>query len=325
MSKRALITGITGQDGSYLTEFLLEKGYKVYGVKRRTSTVNTERIEHLLDDVEIIEGDLQDSASLGRAVQHSKPDEVYNLGAQSYVKTSFGQPELTGDITGLGCTRLLEAIREWQPNAKFYQASSSEMFGKQTPPHNEQTPFFPRSPYGAAKMYAYWMTVNYREQGFFACNGILYNHESKFRGTEFVTQKIARGVAAIKAGTQSELMLGNLEARRDWGHARDFVEAMWLMLQHDIPDDYVVATGHAYSVRDFAEKAFEVVGLDYRNHVRVDAANLRPTEVDHLVGDASKAHRVLGWAPKISFDELVREMVEHAVENPPQQVSMQRK
>lgn len=314
--KKALITGITGQDGAFLSELLLSKGYKVYGIKRRTSTVTTSRIEHLLNDVEIIEGDLLDSASLVRAVDQSSPDEVYNLGAQSYVKTSFGQPELTGEITGLGTTRLIEAIRERAPKAKFYQASSSEMFGKLIPPHNESTPFWPRSPYGAAKVYAHWMTVNFREQGFFACNGILYNHESHRRGAEFVTQKIARGVAAIKLGHQTKLFLGNLDARRDWGHARDFVEAMWLMLQQDKPDDYVVATGTAHSVREFAERAFAIAGLNYLDYVEVSSDNMRPTEVDYLVGDSTKARQVLGWTPKATFDDLVREMVEHAIENP---------
>lgn len=314
--KRALITGINGQDGSYLSELLLSKGYKVFGLKRRTSTVNIYRIKDILGDIELLDGDLADSSSLVEAVKYAKPDEVYNLAAQSFVKSSFSQPELTGDITGLGVTRLLEAIRGSAPNAKFYQASSSEMYGNSVPPQSETTLFYPRSPYGCAKLYAFWITKNYRESGMFACNGILFNHEGPRRGPEFVTQKIAQGVAAIHAGLTNELRLGNLEAKRDWGHAKDYVEAMWLMLQQDKPDDYVVATGEAHTVKEFAEVAFNRVGLDYKKHVVIDPAFYRPTEVDYLLGDPKKAMTELNWKPKISFYELVNEMVDHAVSNP---------
>lgn len=318
MAKRALVTGITGQDGSWIAELLLEKGYRVFGLKRRTSVVTTNRIKHILDDIELIDGDLSDSASLIEAVRKSKPNEVYNLAAQSFVKSSFSQPELTGDITGLGVTRLLDAVSKEAPEARFYQASSSEMFGSAPPPQNELTPFHPRSPYGAAKMYAYWMTVNYREREkpLFACNGVLYNHESKRRGAEFVTQKIAQGAAAIALKKSSVLKLGNLEAKRDWGHARDFVEAMWLMLQADKPDDYVIATNEAHSVKEFADLAFKRVGLDYRDYVEIDPEFYRPSEVDYLLGDYSKAHKALGWSPKIGFNELVNEMVDWAMEHP---------
>lgn len=314
--KRALITGVTGQDGSYLAELLLEKGYKVFGLKRRSSVVSTGRIKHLLDEIEMLDGDLIDSSSLHEAVRRSKPSEVYNLAAQSFVQTSFAQPELTGEVTGLGVARLLEAIAKEAPEAKFYQASSSEMFGSAPPPQSEKTPFHPRSPYGVAKMYGYWLTVNYREQNkVFGCNGILYNHESPRRGSEFVTQKIAQGVAAIAHGHTKELRLGNLDAKRDWGHARDFVEAMWLMLQTDKADDYVVATGEAHSVREFAQAAFARAGLDYEEHVVIDPAFYRPAEVDFLLGDSSKARMALGWKPKIGFEDLVNEMVDWAMEH----------
>lgn len=313
--KRALITGITGQDGSYLAELLLDKGYKVYGLKRRTANVSTSRISHLLDDIEIIEGDLADSASLVAAIRTSAPDEIYNLGAQSFVASSFTQPETTADITGLGVLRLLEATRTFAPDARFYQASSSEMFGSSPSPHSETTRFHPRSPYGAAKLFGYWITVNYRERegGIFAVNGILHNHESPRRGIEFVTQKIAYGVAAIKKGYQSKLYLGNLDAKRDWGHAKDYVEAMWLMLQQDKPEDFVIATGEAHSVRDFCQAAFGHVGLNYEDHVEVSPKFFRPAEVDFLKGDAARAKEVLGWTPRISFEELAAEMVDSAL------------
>lgn len=317
MKRKALITGCTGQDGSYLAEFLLEKDYEVYGLKRRSSVVSTGRIKHLLDEIEVIDGDLLDAASLNVAVQKSRPDEVYNLAAQSFVKSSFAQAEYTGEATGLGVTRLLEACRAITPMPRFYQASSSEMFGSSPPPQNEETILHPRSPYGCAKVYAYWMTVNYRESyGMFGCNGILYNHESPRRGVEFVTQKIAQGVAAIAQGKEKKLMLGNLDARRDWGHSRDFVEAMWLMLQADKPDDYVVATGEAHSVREFANAAFSHVGLNYEDYVGIDPAFFRPAEVDFLLGDASKARKALGWKPKITFQQLVEEMVDYAMDHP---------
>jgi len=322
--KRALITGLTGQDGSYLAELLLSKGYKVFGLKRRTSCVSTSRIKNILDDVELIDGDLCDSSSLMEAVRRSKPDEVYNLGAQSFVASSFTQPELTGEVTGMGVTRLLEAVSKQSPNARFYQASSSEMFGSSPPPQDESTPFHPRSPYGAAKMYAYWMVVNYRERAnnpLFGCNGILYNHESPRRGSEFVTQKIAQGVAAIHHGHAKVLKLGNLDAMRDWGHAKDFVEAMYLMLQADKPDDYVIATGEAHSVREFVDAAFSRVGLAYEDYVEIDPQFFRPTEVDYLLGSCAKARKQLGWTPKIKFNELVNEMVDAAVAHP--EVSLQ--
>lgn len=317
--KRALLTGITGQDGSYLAELLLEKGYKVFGLKRRTSVVSTGRIKHLLSDVELIDGDLMDSSSLIEAVRRTKPDEIYNLAAQSFVQSSFTQPELTGETTGLGVTRLLEAISKEAPEARFYQASSSEMFGKCKPPQSETSPFHPRSPYGAAKMYAFWMTINYRERDknpIFGCNGILFNHESPRRGSEFVTQKIAQGVAAIANGQAKEIRLGNLEAKRDWGHAKDFVEAMYLMLQQDKPDDYVISTGETHSVREFAEVAFNHVDLDYEKYVVIDPSFYRPTEVDVLLGDCSKAKKALGWKPQISFKDLVEEMVDAAMRHP---------
>jgi GDPmannose 4,6-dehydratase len=310
--KTALITGVTGQDGSYLAEFLLEKGYRVVGMVRRTSTVNFDRIKHIQDQIEIVQGDLLDQSSLMEIIRAYQPDEVYNLAAQSFVPTSFSQPVLTGEFTALGVTRLLEAIRHVKPDARFYQASSSEMFGKVVEvPQRETTPFYPRSPYGVAKVYGHWITVNYRESyGMFACSGILFNHESPRRGLEFVTHKVTHAAARIKLGLQRELRLGNLEARRDWGYAGDYVRGMWLMLQQDQPDDYVLATGKMHSVRELCEVAFGHVGLDWRDYVVVDPKHYRPAEVDLLVGDASKARRVLGWEPSVNFEQLVRMMVD---------------
>jgi GDPmannose 4,6-dehydratase len=310
--KTALITGVTGQDGSYLAEFLLEKGYRVVGMVRRTSTVNFDRIKHIQDQIEIVQGDLLDQSSLMEIIRAYQPDEVYNLAAQSFVPTSFSQPVLTGEFTALGVTRLLEAIRHVKPDARFYQASSSEMFGKVVEvPQRETTPFYPRSPYGVAKVYGHWITVNYRESyGMFACSGILFNHESPRRGLEFVTHKVTHAAARIKLGLQRELRLGNLEARRDWGYAGDYVRGMWLMLQQDQPDDYVLATGETHSVRELCEVAFGHVGLDWRDYVVVDPKHYRPAEVDLLVGDASKARRVLGWEPSVNFEQLVRMMVD---------------
>ncbi len=307
----ALITGITGQDGSYLAEFLLEKGYDVHGVIRRSSSVNMERIAHLQDRVHLVSADLLDQNSLINALEDAQPSEVYNLAAQSFVPASWSQPVLTGECTALGVTRVLEAIRTVNPRIRFFQASSSEMFGKvETSPQNEKTPFYPRSPYGVAKVYGHYITVNYRESyGLFACSGILFNHESPRRGLEFVTRKITNGVARIKLGLARELRLGNLDARRDWGYSGDYVRAMWLMLQQERPDDYVVATGETHSVREFVEAAFAHVGLDYRDFVRVDPAFIRPAEVDLLQGDAAKAREKLGWAPSASFDNLVQMMV----------------
>ena len=317
MAKKALITGITGQDGSYLSEFLLSKGYEVYGLKRRTSTNSGERISHLLHDIKLIDGDLTDASSLQRAVRECQPDEVYNLAAQSFVQTSFVQPELTMEVTGVGVLRMLEAIRSAAPQAKLYQASTSEMFGGHPPPQGVETPFYPKSPYGVAKLAAHWMVVTYRESyQMFACSGILFNHESYRRGQEFVTQKIARGAAAIKLGMTNSLSLGNLEAKRDWGHAKDFVEAMWMMLQQDSPEDYVIATGEAHTVREFVELAFNTLGLDYQKHVVIDPRFFRPSEVNFLLGDYGKAQSRMGWRPKISFAELVNEMVSHAYAHP---------
>lgn len=312
MAKRALITGITGQDGSYLAEFLLDKGYEVFGLVQRHATDPYENMSHLLERVRILTGDLGDSGSLLRAVETSQPDEVYNLGAQSFVKASWDLAELTGDVTGVGVTRLLEAIRAVKPDAKFYQASSSEMFGKvREVPQTELTPFHPRSPYGVAKVYGHYITVNYRESyGMFACSGILFNHESPRRGREFVTRKIAETVAKIKLGQARELRLGNLEAKRDWGFAGDYVEAMWLMLQQETPDDFVVGTGKNHTVQEFCEKAFSHVGLNWKDYVVQDEAFMRPAEVDELIADPSKAKRVLGWQPKVSFEELVTMMVD---------------
>lgn len=312
MKKKALITGITGQDGPYLAELLLDKGYEVYGLVQRQATDPYENMNHLLDQVKILTGDLADSGSLIRAVQVSDPDEVYNLAAQSFVKASWDLAELTGDITGLGVTRLLEALRMAKPKAKFYQASSSEMFGKvRETPQKETTPFHPRSPYGVAKVYGHFITVNYRESyGMFTCSGILFNHESPRRGREFVTRKISETVAKIKLGQVKELRLGNLEAKRDWGFAGDYVEAMWLMLQQDTPDDFVVGTGKNHSVQEFCELAFAQVGLNWEDYVRQDEAFMRPAEVDELIADSSKARKVLGWQPKVSFEELVKMMVD---------------
>jgi GDPmannose 4,6-dehydratase len=310
--KTALITGITGQDGSYLAESLLDKGYRVVGMVRRASTESYERIEHLRARVELRQGDLLDQLSMIRLVEDTRPHEVYNLAAQSFVPTSWNQPVLTGEFTALGVTRLLEAVRLVDPAIRFYQASSSEMFGQVSQiPQTEQTPFHPRSPYGVAKVYGHTITVNYRESyGLYACCGILFNHESPRRGAEFVTRKVSDGVARIRRGLCRELRLGNLEARRDWGYAGDYVSAMWLMLQQDEPDDYVVATGETHSVRELVELAFGHVGLDWREHVTVDESLKRPAEVDLLRGDASKARRRLGWAPKVGFAELVRMMVD---------------
>jgi GDPmannose 4,6-dehydratase len=313
MATRALITGITGQDGSYLAELLLAKGYdEVIGMVRRSSTVNFERIGHLQDQLTLVPGDLLDEASLIEVLRMHRPDEVYNLAAQSFVQTSFGQPVLTGETTALGVTRLLDAIRIVDPDVRFYQASSSEMFGKVVEvPQRETTPFHPRSPYGVAKVYGHWLTVNYRESyDLHATSGILFNHESPRRGLEFVTRKITHGVARIKAGLDTELRLGNLEAQRDWGFAGDYVEAMWLMLQQDKASDFVVSTGETHSVREFCEVAFGHVGLDYQEFVVQDEKFFRPAEVDLLVGDAEKARTVLGWQPTTSFTELVTSMVE---------------
>jgi GDPmannose 4,6-dehydratase len=316
--KKALITGITGQDGSYLAELLLSKGYHVWGVIRRSSSFNTGRIDHIDQDphdpepkLKLVHGDLNDASSLNRIVRMVEPDEIYNLGAQSHVRVSFDVPEYTGEVTGLSATRLLEAIRESGIQTKFYNASSSEMFGSAPAPQSEQTTFWPRSPYAAAKVYAHWMTVNYREgYGMFACNGILFNHESPRRGETFVTRKITMAVARIKLGKQEKLFLGNLDARRDWGFAGDYVEAMWKMMQQDKPDDYVIATGETYSVRDFLEEAFGYAELKWQDHVEIDPRYFRPTEVDLLQGDASKARRELGWKPRVGFKALVHMMVD---------------
>jgi GDPmannose 4,6-dehydratase len=310
--RRALITGITGQDGSYLAEFLLEKGYHVVGMVRRASTESFERIAHLRDRIEIREGDLLDQLSLITLLHHVDPHEVYNLAAQSFVPTSWEQPILTSEVTALGATRLLEAIRVVDRSIKFYQASSSEMFGKvRETPQSELTPFHPRSPYGVAKTYAHYLTINYRESyGIFACSGILFNHESPRRGKQFVTRKVTDGVARIRAGRAKQLRLGNLDAKRDWGFAGDYVQAMWLMLQQPKADDYVVAAGETHSVRELCEIAFSHAGLDWQEHVVVDPAFVRPAEVDLLIGDASKARRVLGWAAKHSFRQLIEMMVD---------------
>ena len=322
--KRALITGITGQDGSYLAELLLAKGYEVHGIIRRSSSFNTGRIDHLYRDphsagarLHLHFGDLNDASSLNRLLRTIEPEEIYNLGAQSHVRVSFDIPEYTGEVTGLGTVRLLEALRETglANSMRFYQASSSEMFGTAPPPQDERTPFHPRSPYACAKAYAYWVTVNHREAyGMFAVNGILFNHESPRRGETFVTRKITRSVGRIKQGLQNELYLGNLDAKRDWGFAGDYVEAMWLAMQHEIPDDYVVATGECHTVREFCEEAFGRAGLDYRDFVKMDARYLRPSEVDHLEGNAAKARAVLGWRPKMSFKDLVQVMVDSDLE-----------
>jgi GDPmannose 4,6-dehydratase len=317
--RKALITGITGQDGSYLAEFLLAKEYEVHGIIRRASTFNTGRIDHLYQDPHINGvrlflhyGDIADSTNLIKLLYRIQPDEIYHLAAQSHVRVSFDIPEYTGDVTGLGTVRLLEAIRETGLKAKFYQASSSEMYGRaKEVPQRETTPFYPRSPYGAAKVYAYWVTVNYRESyGLFACNGILFNHESPRRGETFVTRKITRAVAHIRAGLQRKLYLGNLDAKRDWGYAKEYVEAMWLMLQQEHADDYVVATGETHSVREFLAEAFSYVGLDWQDYVEIDPNYYRPAEVELLLGDPSKAKRQLGWEPRVTFQDLVRLMVD---------------
>ena len=323
--KRALITGITGQDGSYLAELLLEKGYEVFGLVRRSSTVNFERIGHLQDKIELISGDLLDQKSLASALQAARPQEVYNLGAQSFVPVSWEQPMLTGEVTGLGVTRLLEAIRSYDENIRFYQASTSELFGKaQETPQNEKTAFYPRSPYGVSKLYAHWITINYRESyGLFACTGILFNHESPRRGREFATRKITYGVARIKCGLDQELRLGNLESRRDWGYAGDFVRAMWMMLQQDEPDDYVIATGTTRTIGEFCEVAFAHAGLDWRQHVVVDERFMRPAEVHILLGDSTKAREKLGWVPEVGFEEMVQQMVDWDLEQVAEQVAHQ--
>ena len=309
--KTALITGVTGQDGSYLAELLLEEGYRVVGMTRRSSTDVHERIQHIVDDIEFVSGDLLDQTSITTIIKNVKPDEVYNLAAQSFVPTSWTQPVLTGEFTALGVTRVLEAIRATDPTIRFYQASSSEMFGKvQAVPQNEDTPFYPRSPYGVAKLYGHWITVNYRESfDLYAVSGILFNHESPRRGKEFVTRKISDGVARIKLGLSKELRLGNLDAQRDWGFAGDYVRAMWLMLQQPAPDDYVIATGETHEVREFVRLAFEAVDLDWERYVVVDPRFYRPAEVDLLIGDPAKAKAQLGWTPNVSFADLVGRMV----------------
>ena len=309
---KALITGITGQDGSYLAELLLGKGYEVVGMLRRSSSVNFDRIDHIRDDIEVAQGDLLDGASMVNVLRDHEPEEVYNLAAQSFVQTSFGQPVLTGEITALGVTRLLDAVRIVSPETRFYQASSSEMFGKVVEePQNEQTPFHPRSPYGVAKVYGHWITLNYRESyDMYAVSGMLFNHESPRRGIEFVTRKITDGVARIKHGQATELRLGNLDAQRDWGFAGDYVDAMWRMLQRDAPKDYVIATGKTHTVRQFCESAFGAAGLNWEEYVVIDDRYYRPAEVDQLVGDATLARDELGWKPTVSFDELVSMMVE---------------
>jgi GDPmannose 4,6-dehydratase len=326
MSKRALITGITGQDGSYLAEFLLEKGYEVYGIIRRSSSFNRGRIDPIYENPHIPEeknrhlhlvyGDLNDASSLNKILRTVKPDEIYNLGAQSHVRVSFDVPEYTAEVTGVGTVRLLEAIMESGLTPKFYQASSSEMFGKVLEvPQKETTPFYPRSPYGAAKVYAYWITVNYRESyNLFACNGILFNHESPRRGESFVTRKITKAAARIKLGLQQELYLGNIDAKRDWGYAKDYVEAMWLMLQQAEPDDFVIATGETHSVKEFLEVSFDYLKLNWKDYVKIDPRYYRPTEVDLLLGDYSKAKEKLGWQPKVSFNELARLMIDADIE-----------
>jgi GDPmannose 4,6-dehydratase len=320
MTKRALITGITGQDGSFLTELLLEKGYDVYGIIRRSSSFNTDRIDHLYQDphekgtrLRLVYGDLNDSSSLNTILRQIEPDEIYNLGAQSHVRVSFDVPEYTAEVTGVGTVRILEAIREAGIRPKFYQASSSELFGKvMETPQTEKTPFYPRSPYGCAKAYAYYITVNYRESyDMFACNGILFNHESERRGETFVSRKITRAATRIKLGLQEKLYLGNLDARRDWGYAKDYVYAMWLMLQTDVADDYVIATGETHSVREFLDESFGMLDLDWKEYVEKDERYYRPAEVDLLLGDATKAREQLGWKPEVNFKQLVHLMVEH--------------
>ncbi len=313
MTKRALITGITGQDGSYLAEFLLEKGYEVFGLVRRSSTDRLDRLSHILERITLITGDLLDSSSLLRALEKSEADEVYNLAAQSFVAASWEEPLFTANVTAMGVLNLLEALRSVNPKIRFYQASSSEMFGKvQEIPQTEKTPFYPRSPYGVSKVFGHWITVNYRESyGLFTSSGILFNHESPRRGMEFVTRKVTHGIARIKLGLDKELRLGNLDAKRDWGFAGDYVEAMWLMLQHPVPDTFVIATGQTHSVREFVQLAFQYVGLDYEKYVVTDPRFIRPAEVDILLGDPGKAERELGWKRKVSFEELIRMMVDN--------------
>jgi GDPmannose 4,6-dehydratase len=316
--KRALITGVTGQDGSYLAELLLAKGYEVYGIVRRSSSFNTGRLDEIYQDphepdyrLQLVYGDLNDASSLNRILRTVRPDEIYNLGAQSHVRVSFDIPEYTAEITGVGTVRLLEAIRESGLTPRFYQASSSELFGSEPAPQSESTPFHPRSPYGVAKLYSYWITVNYREAyNLFACNGILFNHESPRRGETFVSRKITRAVARIKLGLQPKLYLGNLDARRDWGYAGDYVEAMWLMLQQETPDDFVIATGECHTVREFCEEAFGYMDLDWKKYVEIDPRYFRPAEVDELRGDMTKARALLKWEPKVKFRELVRLMID---------------
>ncbi|MHB1413106.1 MAG: GDP-mannose 4,6-dehydratase [Thermoleophilia bacterium] len=323
MQKNALITGITGQDGSYLAEFLLEKGYQVFGMVRRSSTENFERIEHIRDRVTLIQADLLDQMSLISAISESQPEEIYNLAAQSFVPTSWTKPVLTAEFTALGVTRMLEAMRLVKKDARFYQASSSEMFGKvKETPQTEQTPFHPRSPYGVAKVYGHFITVNYRESyDLFACSGILFNHESPRRGYEFVTRKVTNAVARIKLGLQNEVALGNLDAKRDWGYALDYVEMMWMMLQQEEPDDYVIATGETHSVQELVETAFGHVRLNWKDHVRIDPRFVRPAEVDMLIGDPKKSREKLGWQPRVSFEQLVQMMVDSDLELVQKQIS----
>ena len=325
-SRVALITGVTGQDGSYLAELLLEKGYKVYALRRRTSTPNYDNVQGIREQIEWLSGDLTDLASLIAAVQYAEPDEVYNLAAQSFVETSWPQPLLTGHVTAIGVTNMLEAVRIACPHAKFYQASSSEMFGKVLEtPQRETTPFYPRSPYGIAKLYGHWIAVNYRESyGMYTCSGILFNHESPRRGVEFVTRKVTDAVARIKLGLHRHLHMGNLEAQRDWGFAGDYVKAMWLMLQQDEPDDYVIATGQTRSVRELLRVAFGHAGLDYEDHVIIDPKLFRPAEVDLLLGDSSKAKRRLGWQPEVSFEQMIGMMVEADLEQVKREIGMSR-
>ncbi len=310
---RALVTGVTGQDGSYLAEFLLDKGYEVYGMVRRSSVENFNRIEHIRDKLKFVQADLLDQLSIIDAIKESRPDEIYNLGAMSFIPISWKQPVLTGEFTGLGVTRMLEAARHMNKNVKFYQASSSEMFGKvREIPQNEKTPFYPRSPYGVAKVYGHYMTVNYRESyDMFACSGILFNHESPRRGLEFVTKKVTYGAAKIKLGLADSLYLGNLDAKRDWGYAEDYIEAMWLMLQQNTPEDYVISTGEAHSVKEWVEASFRWLDLDWQKYIKIDKRFIRPVDVDLLVGDSSKAEKKLGWKTKVSFNELVKIMVEY--------------
>lgn len=312
--KKALITGVTGQDGSYLAEFLLKKGYEVHGIVRRTSSPNTGRIDHIIDRLCLHSGDMTDSASLNSVLQETQPNEVYNLAAQSHVRTSFENPEYTANTDGLGTMRLIEASRVCGSNPKFYQASTSELFGITKPPQNEETYFYPRSPYAISKLFAYWTVVNYRESyNMFACNGILFNHESPRRGDEFVTKKIVRELVRIRNGKQKKIILGNLDARRDWGYAKEYIEAMWLMLQRDKPEDFVIATGESHTVREFLDEVGSHLGMDWTKYVEIDPQFFRPAEVDYLLGDASKAKNLLGWEPKVKFKELVRIMVNDEV------------